>query len=108
MQNGEPTIRIKPNVKNAIDCLEEDHDMSKGLTEWDVKKINTLYNCQGYPQLFENIEPKRHRVDKSVEKDCKNDETYCKEWSELGHCDHSVYGPFMKKFCKFSCNVCNK
>ena len=81
------------------------------MTELDVKKINTLYKCDGYPQLFENTKsnPKRHRNDKNVVGEvCKNDEKYCKEWSELGHCDNSVYGPFMKEFCKFSCNVCNK
>ena len=25
-----------------------------GLSELDVKKIDTLYNCTGYPQLFAN------------------------------------------------------
>ena len=25
-----------------------------GLSKLDVKKINTLYNCEGYPQLFES------------------------------------------------------
>ena len=45
---------------------------SAGLTELDVKKIDTLYNCTEYPQLFENdlIEDEKHNShENSIEKD---------------------------------------
>ena len=28
------------------------------MSKLDVKKINTLYNCEGYPQLFESYSTK--------------------------------------------------
>ena len=47
----------------------------------------------------------RFRANTSESK-CKNNEEHCEQWSKLGDCDHKVYGSFMKKNCKLSCNLC--
>ena len=47
----------------------------------------------------------RFRADK---RKCKNNDEYCEQWSKLGDCDHKVYGPYMKKYCKLSCNLCTR
>jgi hypothetical protein len=39
---------------------------------------------------------------------CKNNDKYCEQWSRLGDCNHKVYGPYMKKYCKLSCNLCTR
>jgi hypothetical protein len=41
-----------------------------------------------------------------AESKCKNNEEHCEKWSKFGDCDHKVYGPYMKKNCKLSCNLC--
>lgn len=49
----------------------------------------------------------RFRADKRKRKrKCKNNDEYCEQWSKLGDCNHKVYGPYMKKYCKLSCNLC--
>ena len=47
----------------------------------------------------------RFRTDKTESK-CKDTEEHCEQWSKLGDCNHKVYGPYMKKYCKLSCNLC--
>ena len=39
---------------------------------------------------------------------CKNNDKYCEQWSKLGDCNHKVYGPYMKKYCKLSCTLCTR
>ena len=42
----------------------------------------------------------------TTESKCKNNKEHCEQWSKHGDCDHKVYGPYMKKYCKLSCNLC--
>ena len=54
---------------------------------------------------FRNHQTLRFRAD-TTESKCKNNEENCANWSKLGDCDHKVYGPYMKKNCKLSCDLC--
>ena len=54
-----------------------------------------------------NHQTLKFRANKRKRK-CKNNDKYCEQWSKLGDCNHKVYGPYMKKYCKLSCNLCTR
>ena len=53
IQDGSPTIKTIRNGKCQCKLGQRN-----GLSKTDVKKINTLYNCRGYPQTTSSGKPK--------------------------------------------------
>lgn len=76
--NGAPTI-VK--IQNGGCTLGNKQDYS----EWDIRKLNSLYGCDGQPGVT-----------------CKDQSTNCEEWAGEGYCKHT-HVEFMEKNCCESC-----
>ena len=85
-------------LKNVITKLTKSGPIKEKLQNRQTPRFRAS-NRNFYQQI------PRFRTDKTESK-CKNTEEHCEQWSELGDCDHKVYGSFMKKNCKLSCNLC--
>ncbi len=96
-------MKVKKGVENLIDCKPEEHNFELGLRDSDVKKVNTLYECQGWPQFGAESKPK-FRSEANAK--CKNIDIFCGAWSKEGKCDLDPYKNYLQKFCKQSCGKC--
>jgi len=86
-KNGEPTLIP---LRQPTEC--DDIGQRNDLSYLDIKKLNTLYQCEGLPQLS-----CEDNIDFS---------DWCEEKARKGMCNDFQLQTFMTKNCKKSCNVC--
>ena len=79
----------------------------KGFSDTDIRKINTLYECSGYPKVGggsvtgttvkPTIRPKQS---------CKDTHKHCKYWAKTDECKSWKHGKWMLVNCPESCDQC--
>jgi len=75
----------------------------------DVKKINTLYDCPGFPKTDgSNPKPKPKPTEAvptvTPDLSCKDTNEFCATWSKMGECQKNP--GWMLKNCPVSCKEC--
>lgn len=91
-KNGKATIVSRFNGR----CTLRRASVKKGFSDTDIRKINTLYKCTGYPQV-------EGGTDGCVDKDEK-----CAEWAQDDMGEKCVKNEWIKKNCIKSCNIFGK
>jgi len=98
--SGVPTIVAKKKTKCKL-------GQRKGFSDTDIRKLNTLYKCKGYPQtgnsLIKPDKPKPSRPTGS-KPSCTDVNRYCATWSKLGECDRNPR--WMLSQCPVACDQC--
>jgi len=81
----------------------------KGFSDTDIRKLNTLYKCKGYPQvggsgpIVVTVKPTSKPVVKP-EKPCEDGHQYCDYWAKNDECRKNP--EWMLVSCPVSCNQC--
>jgi len=89
--NGAKTIElIKPTFCKTIGNYNY-------LSNYDIRKLNSLYSCQGYPQVGSKAEPTS----------CSDKYAECTYWTKT-YCIDPRYSADMKKNCPLSCGMCQQ
>jgi len=95
-----PTIVSKVDSK----CKLGQRD---GFSDTDIRKINTLYQCEGYKQTGGgNVKPTQKPKPKPepVQPKCIDENKYCATWAEDGECEKNP--EWMLKGCPVACKQC--
>ena len=82
-KNRKPTITVLKSTSCVI-------GQGKTLSEMDIKKLNTLYKCSGYPQVTGG---------------CSDKDQRCQGWAAR-YCNDNQYKQWMTQNCAKSCKVC--
>jgi len=94
---GLQTIRvIKPN-----NCTTEEIGHASYLSNYDIRKLNTLYSCQGYPQVKSTTVT---NPTNPGNQNCVDKYTRCSEFTP--YCDHPKFVNQMNVYCALSCGQC--
>eukprot|EP00088_Acartia_fossae_P005397 TRINITY_DN12382_c0_g1_i1.p1 TRINITY_DN12382_c0_g1~~TRINITY_DN12382_c0_g1_i1.p1 ORF type:complete len:435 (+),score=35.42 TRINITY_DN12382_c0_g1_i1:1-1305(+) len=123
--NGQPTI--EPLVDPPCEM-----GAAKGFSETDIRKLNTLYECDGYPKLAKqkcedkNVHCKYYAKSLNLcesnasymlencaatcgqcppQYSCDDEHEHCNYWAKQGECPR--YEQFMRKYCPQACNFCS-
>jgi len=83
-KNGSPTIRVLSEGTCSIGQRSQFSDI-------DIRKINTLYECSGYPQIGRCTN--------------ENSDRNCDYWAGKNYCNEQ-YVAYMSRNCKKSCDLC--
>ena len=84
------SINDKPTIEPLRDIPCE-MGATKDFSETDIRKLNTLYECDGYPKL--------------AKQECKDINDHCKYYAEsLNLCENNA--PYMLKNCPATCGQC--
>ena len=86
-KNGSPTMTVLKNTNCVI-------GQAKTLSDLDIRKLNTLYRCSGYPQ-----------VTTTTGSTCTDKDTRCKGWASR-YCNSATYKRWMNQNCAKSCGIC--
>merc|ERR1712200_398687 len=70
------------------------------FSEVDIRKINTLYQFNGYPQITSGFT--------TTPMPCENkqSDSSCKHWTSLGYCTQT-YQSYMAENCRKECGHCS-
>lgn len=103
-RNGRDTIQRIGNQGSSCQLGQR-----VGFSEMDVKKINTLYSCDGYPQTTGDggtAKPKPTETIATVKPDlsCQDTNKYCASWAAEGECQKN--SGWMLKNCPVACDEC--
>jgi len=98
---GKPTIVAKKKGKCKI-------GQRNGFSDTDIRKLNTLYKCTGYPQVGSgssgSVKPKP--TEKPwVKPSCVDSNKYCATWASLDECKKNP--SWMLVNCPVACDQCN-
>ena len=101
---GKPTIVPKRKGQCKL-------GQRNAFSDTDIRKLNTLYQCQGYPQVGSSgsITTVTKPVTKPTEKPyvkpkCKDQNKYCATWAQMDECQKNP--SWMLLYCPVSCNQC--
>ncbi|XP_023325046.1 zinc metalloproteinase nas-13-like [Eurytemora carolleeae] len=78
----------------------------EGFSDTDIRKLNTFYQCSGYPQVDNSVtkpEPTT-TVKPWVKPKCEDQNQYCTMWAKAGECKQNPR--WMLVYCPFACNQC--
>jgi len=103
---GKPTIV----PKQAGECKLGQRN---GFSDTDIRKLNTLYECSGYPQVGSGqaittrpvVTTKPATEAPYVKPACKDQNKYCATWARLEECQKNP--SWMLVYCPVSCNQCS-
>lgn len=100
------------NNKPTITRLSSDGGKCKlgqreGFSDTDIRKINTLYSCTGYPQTSGGKPGIKPTVTPTVKPDlsCQDNNQYCATWAQMEECQKNP--GWMLKNCPVSCKECD-
>lgn len=100
-KNNGKTIRCKGRSKCKL-------GQRNGFSDMDIKKINTLYNCEGFEQTTgeKPTKPKPSETTPTIKPDltCQDTHKYCATWASTGECQENPN--WMLKNCPVSCKEC--
>jgi len=98
-RRGLPTITVKRPGKCML-------GQRKGFSDTDIRKLNTLYQCKGYPQTSNNlIKPQPTPTQRPwVKPKCQDTNKYCATWARLKECKKNP--EWMLVSCPVACNQC--
>jgi len=98
-RRGLPTITVKRPGKCKL-------GQRKGFSDTDIRKLNTLYQCRGYPQTSNNlIKPQPTPTQKPwVKPKCQDTNKYCATWARLKECQRNP--EWMLVSCPVACDQC--
>jgi len=97
-KNGQPTIsQIRQGQCNL--------GQRDGFSDTDIRKLNTLYQCKGYPQTG-NTTPKPTTTTTTTTGtgDCEDQNEFCSDWASEGECSNNP--DYMLESCPKSCGTC--
>ena len=77
-----------------------------GLSDTDIRKINTLYKCEGYPQVGGGVTAPPTKPTTTPKPGCKDGHKWCKYWAGNGECKSKRHGTWMAVNCPVSCDKC--
>jgi len=93
-----PTIVAKRKTKCKLGQRE-------GFSDTDIRKLNTLYQCQGYPQTSSSlITEEPVQVVSPIKPTCTDVNKYCATWASLGECQRNPR--YMSSTCPVACQKC--
>jgi len=101
-KNGQPTITV---LKSSNCVIGRANDFS----EVDIKKLNTLYQCTGYPQVGGSTTASTSTAATATttpSSNCVDKDQRCPGWAAR-YCNDSRYMQYMTKNCPKSCKLCN-
>jgi len=80
----------------------------KGFSDTDIRKLNTLYKCKGYPQVGGSgsitVTPKPTIKPEPVKVTCEDGHKHCDYWAKNDECKKNP--EWMLVSCPVSCNQC--
>jgi len=80
----------------------------KGFSDTDIRKLNTLYKCKGYPQVGGSgsitVTPKPTSKPDPVKVTCEDGHKHCDYWAKNDECKKNP--EWMLVSCPVSCNQC--
>jgi len=91
----EPTIVAKKKTKCKL-------GQRSGFSDTDIRKLNTLYQCSGYPQTGSSLISTG--TTSTSEQSCSDKNKYCATWFKLGQCDRN--SRWMSSNCPVACSKC--
>ena len=81
----------------------------EGFSDTDIRKINTLYKCSGYPQVGGGSVTARPTVKPTVKPwvkpSCEDTNKYCATWASLDECKKNP--SWMLVNCPVACDQCD-
>jgi len=104
-KGNQPTIESKKRGE----CQLGQRD---GFSDTDIRKLNTLYQCEGYPQTGNSITkpvPAVTTPKPYVKPTCEDQNKYCATWAKMDECKKNpswmlVYCPVACEQCKIKCD----
>merc|ERR1712008_97097 len=82
----------------------------KGFSDTDIRKLNTLYKCKGYPQvgghgsISVTPKPTPRPTSKPTVVTCEDSHKHCNYWAEKDECKKNP--EWMLVSCPVSCEQC--
>ena len=90
-QDCDPSMFFRPWQTSYVTKLGQ----RRGMTRYDIQKINALYKCQSKP------------IPTTTVTTCSDKYPTCQTlWSKNNGCQK--YKPFMQDFCQKSCGLCKQ
>jgi len=98
-KRGLPTIVARKKGRCKLGQRE-------GFSDTDIRKLNTLYECRGYPQTSSNlVGPAPTTTQKPwVKPKCQDTNLYCATWARMGECTRNP--GWMLTGCPVACKQC--
>ncbi|XP_023325705.1 zinc metalloproteinase nas-4 [Eurytemora carolleeae] len=79
----------------------------EGFSDTDIRKLNTLYQCSGYPQVGNSVtnpEATTTTVKPWVKPKCEDQNQYCATWAKADECKKNP--SWMLVYCPVACDQC--
>jgi len=97
------TRGLKTIVKKKGKC---EIGQRNGFSDTDVRKINTLYKCEGYPQVGKGVTAPPTEPTTTAKPGCEDNHKWCKWWAGNGECKNTRHASWMAVNCPKSCDQC--
>jgi len=77
-----------------------------GFSDTDIRKLNTLYECRGYPQTGSTavVKPVTTTAKPWVKPKCQDQNKYCATWAKMDECKKNP--SWMLVYCPVACDQC--
>merc|ERR1712110_518225 len=91
--------------KNSGGCRLGQTQSEGRFSETDIKKLNTLYKCAGYPQVGGGVTAKPTEKPTPPPSGCRDNYESCQNWANNGFCSNK-YSSWMAANCAQACGKC--